>query len=73
MIAWAAALTAAAAGDRREQRTIGDFQPMFRTLSEAYDRVWIHAASAADARPYDPGNCKLYSDVLRAALVTAAK
>ncbi len=62
-----------AAGDNPELKTIADFQPMFRALFDAYDWVWIYAASAADTRPYDPANCKLYGDVLRAAKEQAAE
>lgn len=49
-------------------KTIGDFEPMFRTLFDAYDWVWIYASSAAKTMPYRPENSRLYSDVLRAAL-----
>ena len=56
------------AGGNPELKTIADFQPMFRTLFDAYDWVWIYAASAAKTLPYSPENSALYSDVLSAAL-----
>jgi len=60
-----------AAGDDPELKTIQDFEPMFRTLFDAYDWVWIYASSAARTEPYDPERNKEYSDVLRAALAEA--
>jgi hypothetical protein len=54
-------------------KTIGDFQPLFKTLFDAYDWVWIYAASAAKADPYDPKNNQRYSAVLRAALDKSAR
>jgi hypothetical protein len=56
------------AGDDPELKTIADFQPMFRTLFDAYDWAWIYAASAAKTLPYSPENNRLYSDALNAAL-----
>ena len=49
-------------------KTIRDFEPMFRTLFDAYDWVWIYASSAARTMPYKPENNRMYSTVLRAAL-----
>ncbi|MBU0610836.1 MAG: hypothetical protein KKI08_23355 [Armatimonadetes bacterium] len=60
------------AGDDPELKTIQDFQPMFRTLFEAYDWLWIYAASASRTEPYKPENSALYSGVLRQALDEAA-
>ncbi len=54
-------------------KTIGDFEPMFKTLFDAYDWVWIYASSAARTLPYDPKNSQMYGAVLRAALDAAAK
>ena len=62
-----------AAGDDPELKTIQDFGPMFRTLFDAYDWVWIYASSAANTQPYDPERNREYSDVLRAALDQAAR
>jgi len=62
-----------AAGDAPEIKTIQDFEPMFRTLFEGYDWVWIYAASAARTEPYKPENNRLYGDVLRQALDEAAR
>ncbi len=61
------------AGDDPELKTIADFEPMFRTLFEAYDWVWIYASSAAKTEPYKAENSKLYSEVLSRALEAAAK
>lgn len=60
------------AGDDPELKTIEDFRSMFRTLFDAYDWVWVYAASAARAGPYDPQNNARYSAVYRAALDEAA-
>ncbi|MDP6359118.1 MAG: hypothetical protein QF473_28620, partial [Planctomycetota bacterium] len=49
-------------------KTINDFEPMFRTLFDAYDWVWIYASSAAKTLPYDPEKNRIYSDVLRTSL-----
>jgi hypothetical protein len=54
-------------------KTIGDFEPLFKTLFDAYDWGWIYAASAAKADPYDPKNNQRYSAVLRSALDRSAK
>jgi hypothetical protein len=61
-----------AAGDDPELKTIQDFGPMFRTLFDAYDWVWIYASSAASTQPYNPERNREYSDVLRAAVDQAA-
>ena len=61
------------AGDDPPLKTIADFQPMFRTLFEAYDWVWIYAASASRSQPYKPEQIPLYGDVLRAALEEAVR
>ncbi len=61
------------AGDDPELRTIEDFRPMFKTLFDAYDWVWIYASSAAKTLPYSPENARLYGDVLRGALDDASK
>ena len=60
------------AGDDPELKTIEDFQPMFRTLFDAYDWVWIYASSAARTQPYNPDNNARYSAVLKAALDESA-
>jgi len=60
------------AGDDPELKTIEDFQPMFRTLFDAYDWVWIYASSAARTQPYNPDNNARYSAVLKAALNESA-
>lgn len=60
------------AGDDPELKTIEDFQPMFRTLFDAYDWVWIYASSAARTMPYDPENSARYGAVLKAALDESA-
>ncbi|MBM3471893.1 MAG: hypothetical protein FJX75_01305 [Armatimonadetes bacterium] len=62
-----------AAGENPELKTIQDFGPMFRTLFDAYDWVWIYASSAAKTEPYDPERNRQYSDVLRAALEEASR
>jgi len=54
-------------------KTIGDFEPLLKTLFDAYDWVWVYAASAAKTEPYNPVNNKMYSNVLRAALDASAK
>jgi hypothetical protein len=54
-------------------KTIRDFEPMFKTLFDAYDWVWIYASSAAKTLPYEPKNNQMYSEVLRAALDASAK
>jgi hypothetical protein len=61
------------AGDEPELRTIADFQPMFRTLFDAYDWVWVYASSAGKTVPYNPENSRLYSEVLSAALDEATR
>lgn len=53
-------------------RTIEDFEPMFKTLFDAYDYVWIYASSAAKTLPYDPEHSRRYSGVLRKALDASA-
>ena len=60
------------AGDDPELKTIEDFQPMFRTLFDAYDWVWIYASSAGRTVPYNPDNNARYSAVMRKALDEAA-
>jgi len=60
------------AGADPELKTIQDFEPMFRTLFEAYDWVWVYAASASRTEPYKPENSALYSGVLKQALDEAA-
>jgi len=62
-----------AAGDDPELKTIQDFGPVFRTLFDAYDWVWIYASSAARTEPYNPERSRQYSDVLRAALDESAR
>ena len=52
--------------------TIEDFEPMFKTLFDAYDYVWIYASSAAKTLPYNPANSQRYSRVLRRALDASA-
>jgi hypothetical protein len=52
--------------------TIEDFEPMFKTLFDAYDYVWIYASSAAKTLPYRPANSQRYSRVLRKALDASA-
>ena len=52
--------------------TIEDFEPMFKTLFDAYDYVWIYASSAAKTLPYQPANSQLYGRVLRKALDASA-
>ena len=59
------------AGDDPELKTIEDFEPMFKTLFDAYDWVWIYASSAAKTVPYNPENAKMYGEVLGAALEAA--
>ena len=49
-------------------RTIEDFEPMFRTLFDAYDWGWIYASSAAKTEPFKPENSARYGEVMRAAL-----
>jgi hypothetical protein len=61
-----------AAGEDPELKTIQDFQPMFRTLFEAYDWVWVYASSAGRTEPYKAENSKLYGEVLTKALGEAA-
>jgi len=53
-------------------KTLQDFEPMFKTLFDAYDWVWIYASGAARTMPYSPKNSQLYSDVLRASLDASA-
>jgi len=53
-------------------KTIRDFEPLFKTLFDAYDWVWIYASSAAKTEPYKPENSRMYGDVLRAALDASA-
>ncbi|MCD6361793.1 MAG: hypothetical protein J7M38_13135 [Armatimonadetes bacterium] len=60
------------AGDDPELKTIEDFEPMFETLFDAYDWVWIYASSAGRTLPYDPDNNARYSAVYRAALAASA-
>ena len=62
-----------AAGDDPELKTIADFEPMFRTLFDAYDWVWIYASSAGKTEPYKPENGTMYSAALRRALEAASK
>ena len=54
-------------------KTLEDFEPMFKTLFDAYDWVWIYASSAAKTEPYNPANSQMYSRVLRAALDASTK
>jgi hypothetical protein len=61
-----------AAGADPPLKTVEDFRPMFKTLFDAYDWVWIYAASAAQSEPYTLDNVKRYGAVLRAALEEAA-
>jgi len=49
-------------------RSLEDFEPMFRTLFDAYDWMWIYASGAARTEPYDPETSRMYSEVLGAAL-----
>lgn len=49
-------------------QSLTDFEPLFRTLFDAYDWVWIYASSAAQTKPYDPAMSRLYTPVLRKAL-----
>jgi len=44
-------------------RTLPDQEPLFRTLFDAYDWVWIYASSAARTEPYTPANNRLYTEV----------
>ncbi len=44
------------AGDDPQLKTIADFQPMFKTLFDAYDWVWVYASSAGRTVPYNPDN-----------------
>ncbi len=60
------------AGDDPELKTIEDFQPMFETLFDAYDWVWIYASSAGRTVPYNPDNNARYSAVYEAALTASA-
>ena len=53
--------------------SIEDFEPMFRTLFDAYDYMWVYASSAAKTLPYDPGHSRRYSRVLGAALAASAR
>ena len=53
-------------------KTIEDFEPMFKTLFDAYDYLWIYASSAAKTLPYSSENSLRYSRVLRAALGRSA-
>lgn len=55
-----------------EFKTIEDFEPMFRTLFDAYDYVWIYASSAAKTLPYDPEHSRRFSKTLREALDASA-
>ncbi len=61
------------AGDDPELKTIADFQPLFRTLFDAYDWVWVYASSAGKTVPYNADNNRLYSEVLTAALDEASR
>jgi hypothetical protein len=54
-------------------KKLQDFQPLFKTLFDAYDWVWIYASSAARTEPYKPENNRMYSEVLRAALDASVK
>jgi hypothetical protein len=54
-------------------KTLEDFEPMFKTLFDAYDWVWIYASSAAKTEPYNPANSQMYSKVLRVALDASTK
>ena len=49
-------------------RSLAEFQPMFRTLFDAYDWVWIYASSSAQTLPYNEKNSRMYAEVLNAAL-----
>ncbi|MEW6356094.1 MAG: hypothetical protein AB1696_07210 [Planctomycetota bacterium] len=53
-------------------KAIKDFEPMFKTLFDAYDWMWVYAAGAAKTEPYNPVNNKMYSDALRDALDASA-
>ncbi|MBT4820790.1 MAG: hypothetical protein HON70_34095, partial [Lentisphaerae bacterium] len=53
-------------------RSLDDFEPMFRTLVDAYDWVWIYASSAARTLPYDPKNSHAYGRVLKSAVDASA-
>jgi len=59
------------AGDDPELKTIEDFGPMFETLFDAYDWVWIYASSAGKTQPYAPKNAQAYGKVLEAALAAS--
>jgi len=52
--------------------TIEDFEPMFKSLFDAYDYVWIYASSAAKTLPYRAENSQRYSAVLGRALDASA-
>jgi hypothetical protein len=54
-------------------QTLQDFEPLFRTLFDAYDWNWIYASSAAKTLPYKPENNRLYGEVLRKALDDSVK
>ncbi len=60
------------AGDDPALKTIEDFQPMFETLFDAYDWVWIYASSAGKTVPYNADNSARYSAVYEAALSASA-
>ncbi len=60
------------AGDDPALKTIEDFQPMFETLFDAYDWVWIYASSAGRTVPYNADNSARYSAVYEAALAESA-
>jgi len=54
-------------------RLLADFEPMFRTLFDAYDWVWIYASSSAKTLPYRDENCRMYSETLNTALATSVR
>ena len=61
------------AGDNPVLKTIEDFRPMFKTLFDAYDWVWIYASSAGKTQPYNPELTRRYSAVIKAALDESAR
>ena len=45
-------------------RNINDFKPLFKKLFQAYNYVWIYAASAAGYNPWNPKIAKNYNTVI---------
>lgn len=54
-------------------RSLADFQPMFKTLFDAYDWLWIYASSSAKTLPYRAENSRMYSETLNAALEASVR